>query len=137
MKEALRDQVRQRAGLRCEYCCVHQDQDPFYTFPVDHVIAQQHRGATTLENLALSCFRCNSHKGPNIASIDRVTSEMVPLFHPRRDAWSEHFEWNGAVLVGLTPIGRATVELLAVNHPDYVLLREALIIEGTFPPAGS
>jgi len=134
MNEALWNQVRQRAEHRCEYCRVHQDQDPFYTFPVDHVIAQQHRGETTLENLALSCFRCNSRKGPNIASVDPVTSEMVPLFHPRRDSWSEHFKWSGPVLVGLTPIGRATVELLAINHPDHVLLRETLIIEGTFPP---
>ena len=103
MSDALWNQVRQRAKYRCEYCRVHQDQDPFYTFPVDHVIAQQHRGATTLQNLALSCYRCNSRKGPNIASIDPVTTEMVPLFHPRRDSWSEHFEWSGPVLVGLTP----------------------------------
>ena len=134
MNEALWNQVRQRAKNRCEYCRVRQDQDPFYTFPVDHVIAQQHRGATTFENLALSCFRCNSRKGPNIASVDPVTSEMVPLFHPRRDVWAEHFAWSGPVLIGLTPIGRATVELLAINHPDYLLLRETLIVEGTFPP---
>ena len=73
------------------------------------------------------------HKGPNIASLDPDTSEMVPLFHPRRDTWSEHFEWNEGILVGRTPIGRATVELLAINHPDHVLLREALIDEGVFP----
>jgi hypothetical protein len=37
--------------------------------------------------------------------------------------------------VGRTVIGRATVTLLAVNHPDYVHLRESLIAEGTFPPS--
>lgn len=58
---------------------------------------------------------------------------MVRLFHPRQDSWPEHFEWNGAILVGRTPVGRATVELLAINHPDYVLLRESLIEEGVFP----
>ena len=51
------------------------------------------------------------------------------------DGWREHFEWRDALLTGRTPVGRATVNLLAVNHPDYVLLREALIDEGTFPPA--
>jgi hypothetical protein len=136
MNEWLKNQVRDRAGSRCEYCQIHQDQEPFYTFPVDHIIAQQHRGSTVLDNLCLSCFRCNSHKGPNIASIDPATSEMSPLYHPRHDVWNEHFEWHGAELVGLTPIGRATVEVLAVNHPDHVLLREALISEASFPPTG-
>jgi hypothetical protein len=59
---------------------------------------------------------------------------MVPLFHPRRDNWHEHFEWNGTLLVGRTPAGRATVALLAINHPDYILLRESLMVEGSFPP---
>ena len=81
MDAGLRRFVRERAGNRCEYCRVHQDQDPFYGFPIDHIIAQQHRGETELDNLCLSCYRCNSHKGPNIASIDPVTGDMVPLFH--------------------------------------------------------
>jgi hypothetical protein len=50
----------------------------------------------------------------------------VPLFHPRRDRWSEHFAWNDLVLVGLTPIGRATVELLAMNAWQRVELRDNL-----------
>jgi hypothetical protein len=133
MDSVLRHQVRERAGNRCEYCHIRQDHDPFYTFPVDHVIAKQHGGLTTADNLALSCYRCNAHKGPNIASIDTETGELVPLFNPRRESWSGHFEWNGAILSGRTPIGRATVALLAINHPDYVLLREALIEEGVFP----
>jgi len=135
MDAALRRLVRERAGNRCEYCGIHQDQDAFFTFPVDHIVARQHGGKTAADNLCLSCYRCNSHKGPNIASIDPDSGGMVRLFHPRRDDWSEHFEWQEALLAGRTPIGRATVKLLAVNHPDYVLLRESLIDEGTFPPA--
>jgi len=134
MDASLRRLVCERAGNRCEYCLVHQGQDPFYTFPVDHVIAQQHRGQTSPDNLCLSCYRCNAHKGPNIATIDPRTRKMVPLFNPRRDGWHEHFEWRGAILIGRTAVGRATVELLAINHPDYVLLRELLIEEGSFPP---
>ena len=134
MDAALRGQIRERAGDRCEYCQIHQDHDPFYVFPVDHAIARQHQGPTEPDNLCLSCFRCNSHKGPNIASIDPLTGELVRLFHPRKDDWDEHFQWQGAVLVGRTPVGRATARLLAINHPDYVMLREALIDEGEFPP---
>jgi len=134
MHAALRELVRERAGNRCEYCRIHQDQDPFFTFPVDHIIARQHGGKTEAENLCLSCYRCNSHKGPNIASIDPDTKEMARLFHPRQDNWTKHFTWRRALIVGVTPIGRATVALLAINHPDYVLLRESLIEEGTSPP---
>ena len=127
MDARLRAQVRERAGRRCEYCRIHEDEDPFFTFPVDHVIAQQHGGATSLENLCLSCFRYNAHKGPNLSSVDPSTGVTVLLFHPRRDAWEEHFHWDGPVLMGNTPTGRATVRCLAINHADAVILRELLM----------
>lgn len=133
MDPRLRQKVRERAGGRCEYCRIHQDQDPFFTFPIDHVVARQHGGLETLDNLCLSCFRCNAHKGPNLASIDPHTAVTVPLFHPRRDRWSDHFHWDGPLLVGDTPTGRATVRCLAMNHPDAIVLRELLIAEGGFP----
>jgi hypothetical protein len=88
---------------------------------------------TAPENLALCCLHCNCHKGPNIAGIDPVTGELTRLFHPRRDRWRDHFEWHGPELIGRTPVGRATVSVLAINHPDYVAVRHALIAEGLFP----
>lgn len=129
----LRQEVRERAGFRCEYCWIHEDQDRFFTFPIDHVIAKQHGGQETLDNLCLSCFRCNAHKGPNLTSVDPQTGLTNPLFHPRRDTWGDHFHWDGPLLVGDTPTGRATVRCLAINHPDAVVLRELLIAEGSFP----
>lgn len=69
MDARLRTHVRDRADGRCEYCRIHEDDDPFFTFPIDHGIAQQHGGVTTLDNLCLSCFRCNAHKGANLASV--------------------------------------------------------------------
>ena len=111
MDAALRKLVRERASSRCEYCLIHQEQDPFFTFHVDHIIARQHGGRTEPDNLCLSCYRCNSNKGPNIASIDPDTGEMVRLYNPREDSWVDHFEWNGTILVGRTPIGRATAAL--------------------------
>ena len=77
MDAALRKQVRERAGDRREYCRIHQDQDAFFGFPIDHIIARQHDGQTDAGNLCLNCYRCNSHKGPNIASIDPDTEAMV------------------------------------------------------------
>ena len=101
---------------------------------VDHVIAQKHRGLATPDNLALSCFHCNNHKGPNIAGIDPKTKQMTRLFHPRFDQWHEHFNWFGPVLMGLTPVGRVTVEVLSINLRHRVLHRQSLMEEGAFPP---
>lgn len=103
------------------------------TFQVDHIIARKHRGTDELDNLALACFACNNHKGPNIAGVDSETNEIVRLFHPRQDKWTDHFEWRGALLVGLTPVGRVTVDVLAINLPHRIRLRQMLILEGVFP----
>jgi hypothetical protein len=40
--------------------------------------------------------------------------------------------WNGALLVGRTPIGRATIEVLEINLPDRTALRQALMDEGVY-----
>jgi len=98
------------------------------TFPheVDHIIAQKHGGPTTLDNLALSCFSCNRHKGSNIAAIDPKTGVIVRLFNPRTDGWSDHFEVRGGWILGKTSIGTATVRLLNMNTPDRI--RERLVL---------
>jgi hypothetical protein len=133
MEQALITQVWQRAGFRCEYCRMPQQYD-ILTFQVDHIIARKHHGADELENLAIACFAYNNHKGSNIAGIDPERSEIVRLFHPRQDNWQDHFEWQEAVLVGRTAVGRVTVDVLAVNLPHRLRLREILILEGVFPP---
>ena len=81
-------------------------------------------------SLALICQHCNLHKGPNIASIDHTTGRLVPLFHPRRQRWADHFEWRLAEITGITAIGRATVAILNFNDPLVLDVRTALIAEG-------
>jgi hypothetical protein len=122
-------QVRRRARFRCEYCHFPERFSEL-PFQIDHVIAQQHAGATDLSNLAFACLRCNSHKGPNLAGIDPASGAIVRLFNPRHDIWAKHFGWNGPRFAGLTGIGRATIEVLQINRPDALLARAALIAEG-------
>ena len=122
-----------RASGRCEYCQIPSAYDPL-PFQVDHIIARKHGGLDEPDNLALACFSCNNHKGPNIAGVDPETGHITRLFHPRRDTWGEHFLWDGGVLVGLTHIGRTTIRVLAINLDHRVTLREALVLEGVFPP---
>jgi hypothetical protein len=130
-REVIR-RVRQRAQNRCEYCHLPASVYPL-PFHADHIVARQHGGGTVLENLALACLRCNRHKGPNIAGTDPATGAPVRLFHPRLDVWREHFEWTGAILAGRTTIGRVTIQVLAINNPDFLAMRKALIDEHVFP----
>jgi HNH endonuclease len=121
----LSSKVWQIAEGHCEYCQLPASRHPA-PFQIDHVIARQHGGLTIIENLALACIHCNRFKGPNIAGVDPQTGEIVRLFHPRLDTWAEHFAWDGANLVGLTAIGRATITVLLINDPELVAVRTAL-----------
>ncbi len=130
MTDAVRDQVRERAQDRCEYC--HMPQRGHYLpFEVDHVIGRQHGGGNGIDNLALACIRCNRHKGPNVASVDE-RGNAVLLFNPRRQSWNEHFRYDAqsGEITGQTPEATATVRLLSMNSDDYVLLRLSLSQEG-------
>ena len=133
MDSSLVDEVWRRANSRCEYCLMPQQFDVL-TFQVDHIIARKHHGTEDLENLALACFACNNHKGSNIAGIDPQTGDVTPLYHPRRDRWQDHFEWDDGILRGRTAAGRATVDVLAINLTYRVQLRAMLMSEGAFPP---
>jgi hypothetical protein len=115
MDAAARSLVRRRAGDCCEYCSLRQAAVPAVSFHIEHIRAQQHGGSDDPSNLALACGHCNRHKGPNLTGIDPETNQIVPLFNPREDHRSEHFVVRGNFIVGLTPSGRATVYVLAMN----------------------
>jgi hypothetical protein len=124
MDEALRRFIRERASHCCEYCRLPQVAEPFFAYLVEHIVARQHGGADDGANLALACYHCNAHKGPNLSGLDPESGALVRLFHPRQDQWDEHFERNGVIIVGRTAIGRATVGLLKMNAADRRRLRE-------------
>jgi 5-methylcytosine-specific restriction endonuclease McrA len=126
MDAATRRLVWELALDQCEYCGLTQQAAPFSSFQIEHVIPKQHGGTDDPSNLALACYHCNLHKGPNLAGIDPMTGEIVPLFHPRRDTWDDHFAEREGVIVGLTPAGRATVQVLAMNAPGRLRLRAEL-----------
>ena len=83
-------------------------------------------------NLGFSCNRCNLSKGPNLAGIDSATGNMVALFNPRTDSWDDHFTFHGASIVGLTPTGRATVQVLNMNELRRLRSRAALMARGQY-----
>ncbi len=127
MSPALREQVRQRAGNRCEYCRLRQQHDDSHSFHVEHINPRKHGGTDDLDNLALACHQCNLHKGTNLTGRDPDTNEIIRLFDPRRDRWSEHFRHAGNRIVGLTAVGRTSSWVLQMNSDDRVELRSVLL----------
>jgi hypothetical protein len=138
----LTDEVRRRSGLRCEYCGVPQAAFR-RSFHIEHIVAKQHGGATNLDNLALACWHCNLKKGPNLAGLDPQSGQLVELFHPRKDRWSEHFAMDlppggspAMEIRGLTPTGRATVKVLGMNEEIRQMLRYEFWLEGLYKVPG-
>jgi hypothetical protein len=129
MDAKIRNLVRRRANQCCEYCRLPDYADPYAVFHIEHVIARQHAGDDDPTNLAWSCSRCNHRKGTNLASRDPDTGKTVLVFNPREQEWYEHFYFQNAIIVGLTPIGRATVRL-DMNDVRRVHLRRELIKAG-------
>lgn len=125
MAKFSRKKVWARAGGKCEYCQLAQT-DSVLPHETDHIRARKHRGPTTLRNTCLACAYCNAAKGSNVAGYDPATDTLVPLFNPRADRWADHFKWDGPILVGITPQGRATVEVLRINDAARVEHRRLL-----------
>lgn len=93
LSNEIREAVVRRAQRACEYCHLPESAS-ILPHQVDHIIGRQHRGSDNIDNLCFCCIRCNLKKGPNIASVDPETRMIVPLYHPRRQLWREHFSAN-------------------------------------------
>ena len=125
MDTSTRALVRERAGNRCEYCQLHQDDSPLAALHIEHIIPKKHGGSDAMDNLALACIDCNLRKGSNLTGIDPETNEVTVLFHPRRHQWREHFVREGIYILGKTAIGRTTVRVLDMNTDDQLSLRSS------------
>ena len=135
ISSALRQRVAESFRFRCAYCHTSQRMvGPF--LEIDHILPEAHGGTADEENLCLACPMCNSHKADKYEALDPESGQLVPLFNPRQDKWQEHFEWveEATVIQGKTPIGRATVEVLQMNHPDVVAVRRLWVMAGWHPP---
>lgn len=128
----LRRFVLRRSSERCEYCQLSQAGQEA-TFHIDHITPVAAGGGTVADNLALACVSCSLRKSAKQIALDPETRTEVPLFNPRRDVWSEHFQWDGVRVVGLTATGRATTEILALNRPLILAIRQEETTLGRHP----
>src|SRR5688572_22570643 len=128
--------VREAARDYCGYCRTHQDYN-LIPFEIEHIIPLAEGSTDDEENLWLACSVCNGHKSDKTNAIDPDTGEVVPLFNPRTQGWRDHFKWSddSIYIIGLTPIGRATVEALHFNDNDRIIrLRKKWIDAKWHPP---
>lgn len=115
--------VAHRAKHRCEYCRAPEVLFNF-CFEVEHVDPKSLGGSDMLSNLALSCRSCNLFKSDASDGYDVETGMVSPLFHPRIHRWEEHFGSDGlGQVIGITPIGRATIARLHMNSDSQVNAR--------------
>lgn len=132
---ALRRQIREDAEARCGYC---HTLEAFIGMPleIDHLFPEALGGATVRENLWLACARCNDFKGDRIKAVDPQAGNEVPLFNPRTQRWQAHFRWSldGSNIIGLTAIGRATVQALRLNNDFVLVARNFWLTVGRWPP---
>jgi hypothetical protein len=132
---SLRQRLVTESRNQCAYC--HTLTAITGARPViDHIIPEAAGGPTVWENLCVTCHSCNEFKGAQAESKDPLTGRRARLFHPRQQLWSEHFCWSedGANVIGLTPVGRATVVALNLNHPTIVEARHRWAKVGWHPP---
>jgi hypothetical protein len=126
--------VAERAGNRCEYC---RAPEAIFNlrFEVEHIVPISRDGSDDESNRALACRACNLYKSNHLEGYDEVTGKNVLLYHPRRDRWHEHFgvEEASGTIVGLTPIGRATLTLLQMNRANQLAARRRWMVLGLYP----
>jgi hypothetical protein len=128
--------VAETSGYRCGYCLTSQEVvGPL--LEIDHLIPEALGGSSEESNLWLACPHCNGAKAMRIDAPDPASGQTVPLFNPRVDKWPDHFVWadGGAMIEGKTPVGRATVAALKMNHPDLVAARRLWMEVGWHPPS--
>jgi hypothetical protein len=101
----------------------HQEDSPLASLQVDHIIPRKHGGSEETDNLAAACVDCNLRKGANLTGLDPDSGQVTLLFDPRRQAWSDHFGWDGLSVVGLTAVGRTTVRVLELNSDERIAVR--------------
>ncbi len=104
---------------------------------MEHIIPLAQGGSDDESNLWLACPICNGHKSDKTTGLDPVSGTRQPLFNPRVQIWQEHFRWSedGLRIIGLTPVGRATIQALHLSDDlDTLQVRAYWIQAGWHPP---
>ncbi len=138
-KKSVSDEIRKKVIFRaygfCEYCRSNSEfaESPY---DIEHIYPQSKGGKSKLENLALACHGCNLFKSTRTEFFDAVSDKTVRLFNLRTDVWQNHLGWTSdfSKIIGLTAIGRATIEALNLNREGLINQRKIFHKYGKHPP---
>jgi len=135
ISKTLRRKIADAANHQCGYCLTNQKISGAQMH-LEHVIPRSLGDPSDESNLWLACAWCNSYKGVQTHATDTVTQQETPLFNPITQNWFKHFRWSedGLLIIGLTAIGRATVEALQLNNEYIVPARRHWVLAGWHPP---
>jgi len=102
----IREQVRQRANLACEFCGVTET-DAGGELTLDHFQPRAKGGTDDLDNLLYCCPRCNQYK----LDYWPVDPRDPSLWNPRHEPASTHFiELDDGTLRPLSASGVLTLK---------------------------
>lgn len=132
ISNSLKKLVDKRANFKCEYCLL-ADKLSFYSFHIEHIRSVKHGGNDSQENLAYCCPECNFAKGSDIATFVGESDEITRFFNPRIDNWDYHFMVSNSMILGKTPIGKATEQIFRFNDIERLIFRKQLAELGLYP----
>jgi len=103
---------------------------------IEHIIPLAAGGTSNEDNLWLACSVCNNYKSVQTHAFDAQTDTQISLFNPRTQLWMDHFAWSndGIEIIGLTSVGRVTVQALKLNQPFMLRVRRRWVRVGWHPP---
>ena len=135
VKRTLRHTLLGEKPLRCKYCLTSQEITGA-GFTLDHIEPKSKGGTDEAENLCTCCVDCNQIKSNRTEFVDPITLKICSIFHPNKQEWEQHFKWNaaGTHMIGVTAIGRATIDALKLNRPQLVHARGFWVAAGWHPP---
>ncbi len=117
--EAVREQVRQRAGFACEYYGATET-DTAGQLTLDHFRPRAKGGSDAPGNLVYCCHRCNEYKSDYWPQ----TPDAQALWNPRQEAAQNHFlELADGSLHALDATGELTLSRLRLNRPALIAHR--------------
>jgi hypothetical protein len=90
---SLKQLVRRRFAGWCAYCRTAEHLTATH-FEIEHIHPRSAGGESVFDNLCLSCPMCNRFKSDSASAVDPLTGADVPLFHPQRQQWRDHFVWS-------------------------------------------
>lgn len=64
-KRRKKQQLRERDGDCCHWCCVYLYD---WEMTLDHLIPVSYGGGNSNDNLVISCYRCNNRRGNSLGS---------------------------------------------------------------------